>query len=204
MKSKVGSFVVTTFVEGHSHPLATPRRTHLLRSHRRVSKAQKCLTEQLSMVNIPQHQQFSFLGVQAGGIENIGCTQKDLYNHGRDKRNDMKGHDADMLHEYLKLEQGKNPSFMFKIEADEEQKITHCFWADATSRRAYSFYGDVIIFDTTYNTNRYGLIFAPLMGVNNHSQTLIFGCAFLSGETIEDFLWLFTQLWKLCQVEPLR
>ena len=47
-----------------------------------------------------------------------------------------------------------------------------------------NFFGDVVIFDTTYNTNRYGMIFAPLTGVNHHGQTIIFGCGFLSDETI--------------------
>lgn len=145
------------------------------------------------MVNIPSHQQFNLLGVQAGGFENIGCTQRDLYNLERDKRNEMKGHDGHMLHEFLMGEQGKNPSFYFKIESNDENMITHCFWADSTSRRAYNCYGDVVIFDTTYNTNRYGLIFTPLMGVNNHGQIIIFECAFLSNETIDLFVWLFDQ-----------
>ncbi|XP_020258876.1 protein FAR1-RELATED SEQUENCE 5-like [Asparagus officinalis] len=139
------------------------------------------------------HQQFNLLGVQFGGIENIGCTQRDLYNHARDIRADLKGHDGEMFYEYLKLEQGKNPSFTFQIEADEEQKITRCFWSDARSRRAYKFFGDVVIFDTTYNTNRYGLIFAPIIGVNNHGQTIVFACGFLNHESVDDFVWLFNQ-----------
>ncbi|XP_020270512.1 protein FAR1-RELATED SEQUENCE 5-like [Asparagus officinalis] len=186
LKSNSKKYIVTVFNEEHSHPLST-------RSHRNVSAATKSLTKQLSMVNIPQHQQFSFLGVYSGGIENIRCTQKDLYNHGRDIRADMKGHDGEMFYEYLKLKQEKNPSFTFQIEADEEQKITRCFWSNASSRRAYNFFGDVVIFDTTYNTNRYGFIFAPIMGVNNHGQTIIFACGFLNHESVDDFVWLFNQ-----------
>lgn len=155
LKSKSDSFKVSVFVEGHSHPLSTSRKSSLLRS-----------TQQLSMVNILPHQQFSFLEVQTGGIENVGCTQRDFYNHEKDKCTDMKRHDGDIFFEYLKLEQEKNPSFIFKIKADDKQKIT-LFWSDATLRRAYKFYGDVMIFDTIYNTNRYGLIFSPIMGVNN-------------------------------------
>lgn len=130
--------------------------------------------------------------MQQGDLK-ILVVHKDLYNHERDKCNEMKGHDGNMLHEFLMGEQGKNPSFYFKIESDDENKITHCFWSDSTSRRAYKFYGDVVIFDTTYNTNRYGLVFAPLMGVNNHGQTIIFACAFLSDGTIESFVWFFNQ-----------
>lgn len=38
-------------------------------------------------------------------------------------------------------------------------------------------------FDTTCNTNRYGMTFAPFMGVNNYGQTIIFVCSLLSDET---------------------
>ncbi|VVA16900.1 PREDICTED: FAR1-RELATED SEQUENCE, partial [Prunus dulcis] len=34
----------------------------------------------------------------------------------------------------------------------------------ATSRRAYGFYGDVVVFDITFNTNRYDLTFASMLG----------------------------------------
>ncbi|VVA35426.1 PREDICTED: FAR1-RELATED SEQUENCE, partial [Prunus dulcis] len=34
----------------------------------------------------------------------------------------------------------------------------------ATSRWAYGFYRDVVVFDTTFNTNRYDLTFAPMLG----------------------------------------
>ena len=55
LKANSETYIVTVFNEGHTHSLSTPKKTHLLRSHRNVSTATKSLTEQLSMVNIPQH-----------------------------------------------------------------------------------------------------------------------------------------------------
>ncbi|KAM7518863.1 hypothetical protein LguiB_017825 [Lonicera macranthoides] len=185
LRSNSDSFKVSVFVEGHSHPLSTSGKSHPLRS-----------TQQLSMANVTPHQQSSFLEVQTGGIENVGCTQRDFYNDERDKLTDMKRHDGDIFFEYLKFEREKNRSFTFKIEADDEDNITRCFWSDATSRHAYKFYGDVLIFDITYNTNRYGLIFATIMGVNNHGKTIVFACAFLNKESIDSFVWLFNQFLK--------
>ena len=46
-------------------------------------------------------------------------------------------------------------------------------------------------FDTTYRTNQYGQPFAPLIRVNHHKQTIIFGAALLYDKTIESFKWLF-------------
>ena len=39
VKSKSDHFVITIFVEAHSHPLSTPHKVHLLKSHRSVSSA---------------------------------------------------------------------------------------------------------------------------------------------------------------------
>ncbi|KAK9940525.1 hypothetical protein M0R45_017182 [Rubus argutus] len=125
VKATDGKYTVTIFVEGHSHPLTTPRRKHLLKCHREVTMVHKSLTEQLSAVNVATCKQYYFLGVHSGGLENIGCTQQDIYNYKRDCRNEVKGHDGDMLHEYFLLEKEKNPSFIFKIEADNEKRITH-------------------------------------------------------------------------------
>nr|XP_011468484.1 PREDICTED: uncharacterized protein LOC105352638 [Fragaria vesca subsp. vesca] len=142
----------------------------------------------LSLVNVKTHKWFEFFGIQAGGIENIGCTQRDLYNYGRTYHEEKKGHDGDILYMHFQNEKEKDSFFVYKMESDEENKVTRCFWADSISRRAYSFYGDVVIFDTTYNTNRYGMIFAPFTGVNNHGQTIIFACAFLNDETADSFV----------------
>ncbi|RYR78227.1 hypothetical protein Ahy_A01g002960 isoform B [Arachis hypogaea] len=38
----------------------------------------------------------------------------------------------------------------------------------ARSRAAYEYFGDVVSFDTTYNTNKYNLVFCSFVGVNHH------------------------------------
>jgi len=32
-------------------------------------------------------------------------------------------------------------------------------------------FGDVMCFDTTFNTNKYKLLCAPIVGINNHGHT---------------------------------
>ena len=56
---------------------------------------------------------------------------------------------------------------------------------------AYSCFGDVVSFDTTYRKNKEGRPFAMFLGVNHHKQTTIFGAALLYDETAETFMWLF-------------
>lgn len=54
----------------------------------------------------------------------------------------------------------------------------------------YRIYGDVLVFDTTYRTNRYNLICAPFVGINNHWHNFMFTCAFIGDEKMESFVWL--------------
>lgn len=85
------TFVVRLFFESHNHSLTTLCRVHLLRSHQRVFEAQKCLSQQFSIVNIPTHQRMDIFELQAGDLDSVGCTQKDLNNFERDLRNKLRG-----------------------------------------------------------------------------------------------------------------
>ncbi|XP_074585556.1 protein FAR1-RELATED SEQUENCE 5-like [Curcuma longa] len=191
VKKQTGSnWVVATFVDSHNHPLSTPSKVHLLRSHRHVSTAKKTLTQQFSEANVPTCQQMRLLEIEYGGPELVGCTEKDIRNYERDLREEEKGIDAETLIELFASEKEKNSGFFYEYETDSDNKFSRCFWADHVSRRAYSVFGDVVVFDTTYNTNKYGLIFAPFVGVNHHHQTTVFGCGFLSDEKAESFVWL--------------
>ncbi|XP_035548752.1 protein FAR1-RELATED SEQUENCE 5-like [Juglans regia] len=69
--------------------------------------------------------------------------------------------------------------------------------ADPRSRAAYQYFGDVVTFDTTYLTNRYGMPFAPFVGVNHHGQSILLGAGLISSEDTETFTWLF-QTWLQC------
>ncbi|XP_042952236.1 protein FAR1-RELATED SEQUENCE 5-like [Carya illinoinensis] len=73
---------------------------------------------------------------------------------------------------------------------DENGCMGSCFWADARSRAAYQYFGDVVTFDVTYLTNLYKMPFVPFSGVNHHHQTIMFGCALLVNETAESYVWL--------------
>ncbi|KAK1620424.1 hypothetical protein QYE76_025941 [Lolium multiflorum] len=68
----------------------------------------------------------------------------------------------------------------------------------------YEDYGDVLVFDSTYKMNRYRMPFIPFVGLNNHRRTTVFGCAIVSDETEETYVWLLqTFLKAMCQKKPL-
>ncbi|XP_029145717.1 protein FAR1-RELATED SEQUENCE 5-like [Arachis hypogaea] len=65
------------------------------------------------------------------------------------------------------------------------------------SRAAFDYFGDVVSFDTTYNTNRYNLVLGSFVGVNHHGQSTLLGCALIKNEDIQSFKWLF-ECWLCC------
>jgi len=83
-----------------------------------------------------------------------------------------------------------NPRFFYAIDLDDEDRVRNVFWVDAKGRDDYQEFGDVISFDTTYITNKYKMPFAPFIGVNNHFQSRLLGCALLVDETSDTFKWL--------------
>ncbi|RYQ89920.1 hypothetical protein Ahy_B09g096317 isoform C [Arachis hypogaea] len=65
------------------------------------------------------------------------------------------------------------------------------------SRDAFNYFGDVVSFDTTYNTNRYNLVLGFFIGVNHHGQSTLLGCTLVKNEDIQSFKWLF-ECWLHC------
>ena len=92
------------------------------------------------------------------------------------------GDSQSLINEFKKRD-AEDAMFFYTIQVDQENRMTNFFWRDGRSRIDYDMFGDVVIFDTTYRTNKYNLICAPFVGVNHHWQNVMFGCAFLLDET---------------------
>ncbi|CAL8162721.1 unnamed protein product [Prunus armeniaca] len=72
----------------------------------------------------------------------------------------------------------------------EENILANLFWRDSQSLHNYRYFGDVLIFDSTYKINVYDKPLVVFVGVNNHHETTIFGCAFLVDETADTYRWV--------------
>jgi zinc finger SWIM domain-containing protein 3 len=111
---------------------------------------------------------------------------------GRERKKYLPANDSQILLEYLKNKQLEDPAFFYAIQLDEEDgRIANFFWADGQAIMDYACFGDAVSFDTTFQTNKFEMPFAPLLGTNHHKRTIIFGAALLYNETIESFIWLF-------------
>ncbi|XP_026400199.1 protein FAR1-RELATED SEQUENCE 5-like [Papaver somniferum] len=186
------NYYVVEFLDDHNHELASSDKVHLLRSQRKMLPAQATLINNMISSGFGATRIFSYMSEEAGGPQNLNFTQEDCNNLVQGKRIEwMKAGDAQLLLDYFQAKQKENKSFFYTIQPDEEDRIMNIFWCDAKSRLDYSAFGDVVCFDTTFKTNGYDLPFAPIFGVNNHGQTILFGSALLKDESTRSFLWLF-------------
>ncbi|GJW09833.1 FAR1-related sequence 5-like protein [Tanacetum coccineum] len=113
-----------------------------------------------------------------------------------EERKQYKGKEFDSLIKHLQEKAAIDVNQYFKIDLFDDGSPRNIFWDDGRSRDAYLKFGDVVVFDVTYLTNKFKFPFSPLVGVNHHGQSIIFGGALLENEKEKTFKWLFKQFLK--------
>ncbi|XP_027071742.2 protein FAR1-RELATED SEQUENCE 5-like [Coffea arabica] len=190
---KIKKYVVSGFISEHTHRLASPESVAFMRSHRRVSDGAYAQAHTLRRIGVGASQIVKLFALQAGGYGNIGFTPKDLYNKLHSKRmEEIAGGDAEAALAYMAGKNDGDLNFYFKYQLNDEGRLIRLFWADSRSRDDYRCFGDVLVFDSTYNTNGYDFPLVVFCGVNNHYSTCIFGCALLVGEGDDAYEWAIT------------
>ncbi|KAJ4808279.1 Protein FAR1-RELATED SEQUENCE 5 [Rhynchospora pubera] len=187
---------VTVFNDIHSHDLIpnTPSKIRNLRSQRCITVEDIQTILNLSDQNVGPSKIMEYMAAVYGGKEYVSFRLKDVSNVVTMANRKILGVDVETTLAHFRKKQEEDPEFFFSIKVDDDGLVEHVFWADARSRREYLEFGDVVTFDTTYNTNKYNMPLAPFIGVNHHRQSIFFGMALLRSESTENFSWLF-QTW---------
>ncbi|KAJ1685819.1 hypothetical protein LUZ63_017209 [Rhynchospora breviuscula] len=188
-----GIWQVTKFQDEHNHQLApnTPSKNRNLRSHRCLTIEDIEIIRKLSDQNIGPSKIAEYLATLHGGKKRVLFRTKDVSNVIATDNRKLLGVDVDRTLLHFQKKQEVDEEFFYAIDADEDGFVRHIFWADGRARRAYLEFGDVVTFDTTYNTNKYSMPLAPFIGVNHHRQSIFFGMALLRSENTSNFCWLF-------------
>jgi hypothetical protein len=192
-----GTWYFSKVVLEHNHHVS-PRKVRFLRCFKNINDAAKRRLDLNDRTGIRLNKNFNSLVVEMGGFENVPFGEKDCRNFivkAREFRLGKGGGQA--LCDYFRRMQDMNDNFYYVMDMDDDARLRNVFWADARSRAAYEYFGDVITFDTTYLTNRYDMPFAPFVGVNHHGQSILFGAGLLSNEDTDTFVWLF-ESWLKC------
>ncbi|XVF31790.1 hypothetical protein REPUB_Repub17cG0022700 [Reevesia pubescens] len=186
-----GKWAVSYFEEEHNHKMCHESQTCFIRSNRKIKPSDLVEVKAMKGVGIRTSHIMNYLTQQAGGIQNVGFTTKDLYNQlNMVSRDEIYNGDANVVIAYFQVKQDSDIGIYMKYNTDDENRLHNLFWADATSRSNYACFGDVVAFDTTYKKNAYDRPLMPIVGVNHHHQTIVFGVALLADETTNTFVWV--------------
>jgi hypothetical protein len=160
-------YYITSLVEQHNHGLVSPDKTSFLSSNRSISQRVKNNLFRCHKASISTSQAYRLLQV-SDGIENIGGIKQDLQNYYRRLKEKIKNADAQLFVAQMERKKDANSAFFYDFVVDDQGKLIYIFWPDATSRKNYSHFGDVVIFYATYSTNWYNMKFAPFTCINHH------------------------------------
>ncbi|XVF09481.1 hypothetical protein REPUB_Repub07fG0096700 [Reevesia pubescens] len=186
-----GIWAIRYFEEEHNHEMCHESQTCFIRSKRKIKPSDLAEVKAMKGVGIRTSHIMNYLTQQAGGIQNVGFTTKDLYNKlNMVCRDEIYNGDANAVIAYFQVKKEADIGIYMNYSTDDENRLHNLFWADATSRSDYACFGDVVAFDTTYKKNAYDRPLMPIVGVNHHHQTIVFGIALLADETTDTFVWV--------------
>lgn len=130
-----GVWFVNKFVDEHAHPLASPDDVCFLRSHSRLTDAQKADAIEYGVGGLRSYQIMEVMEKQHGSYAKVGFVSKDLYNFfARHKKRRILGRDAQFLLNHMRAQEERDPEFFFKYTADGDGCLKNIFWADSQSR----------------------------------------------------------------------
>ncbi|KAJ3700780.1 hypothetical protein LUZ61_004485 [Rhynchospora tenuis] len=177
-------------VLGHNHELC-PEYSYKLTSHRNLPYYVKKLLEINEHSGLPLIGNINAVMQMGGGAELCGYSERDARNHvGKVRRYNLKNGDAAAMMSYFREKQAVDPNFFYQCKFDEENRLELVFWSDSVSRAAYQYFGDALSFDATYLVNKFDLPVAPFVGVNHHGKTTVFGCAMMTCEDADSYIWI--------------
>ncbi|XP_027174564.1 protein FAR-RED IMPAIRED RESPONSE 1-like [Coffea eugenioides] len=155
----------------------SPESVSFMRSHRKVGKSDLQEAVVMQQIGIRTSHIMRLLAVQAGGYHNLGFHVTVMYNALNRQRQLAVGH-------------GDSDSAIAFLSVDGHGRLNRLLWADSVCRDDYGCFGDVLVFDSTYNTNQYKFPLVVLCGVNNYYSICIFACALIVREGDEGYDWV--------------
>lgn len=181
----------------HNH-LFDPERAQNSKSHKRMDSGAKRKMEPTLDVEVRTIKLYRTPGADTVGYGSSNSYEGENNNHADlSKRLKLKQGDARAIYNYFCRVQLTDPNFFYVNDLNDEGHLRNVFWIDSRSRAAYSYFGDVVEFDTTCLTNNYEIPLVAFVGVNHHGNTILLGCGLLADETLETYIWLF-RAWLTC------
>ncbi|XP_047951433.1 protein FAR1-RELATED SEQUENCE 3-like [Salvia hispanica] len=165
---------------------------------RRLSKRCGCK----ACISFKPHTTFKVLKEILGGFELVGCNVGGIRNTSRDIKAFAHGCDVQMVLDDMSKKKELSDAFTYHYEVNAANQLVALFWCDGLMKRNYHMFGDIVAFDSTYNTNRYCMIFTPFTGKDNHGKPVTFAAGLVCNEKTGAFAWLFKHFVECMGVAP--
>ena len=80
------------------------------------------------------------------------------------------------------------PLWVVKTRLDSiSRRLISLLWMSPMQRELYSKHNDVVIVDSTYNTNRFQMILCIVTVIDNNFRTRIVACAIIEDEMLDTY-----------------
>ncbi|XP_068339031.1 protein FAR1-RELATED SEQUENCE 2-like [Pyrus communis] len=91
--------------------------------------------------------------------------------------------------------------FTYNIEYDQNDHLTHLFFAHSISIAMTKSYSNVFVMDCTYKTNKYKMPLLDIIGVSSFNTSFYSCFAFMQKEEEEDYVWALSMFSKLLGID---
>ncbi len=124
-------------------------------------------------------------------LDIITWIYNDLYNFIYQKEGTLEKREFDANNfikelEYLK---SQNEEFCYEVLIDlETNELQQAIWIFPEQKMNYCRFYDVVVFDNTYKTNRFGIPFIIFTKINNYKQSVCFAGTIICNKITESFL----------------
>ncbi|XP_047949098.1 protein FAR1-RELATED SEQUENCE 5-like [Salvia hispanica] len=180
----VPGYFVEELNEVHNHYMVESEHQHFMSLNRNLEDVHHQFILDCSKANIGPTLTFNDLKEILGSFHLVGCNVGDIRNASRDIKAYAHGIDVQMVLDDMAKKKEMSEAFTYEYE------------------RNYHIFGDIVAFDTTYNTNRYCMIFAPFTGKDNHGRPVTFAVGLVSNKKTGAFAWLFRLFVQCMGVAP--
>ena len=96
--------------------MASPSKRRYLKVNRKISLGTRNFIDIMSTVGFTSSQSARLIATQCDGLEKLDCIIQDINNLRRDKREDIKEYDADLLFEHFESMKAKDEFFFMHIK----------------------------------------------------------------------------------------
>ncbi|CAL1392297.1 unnamed protein product [Linum trigynum] len=163
-----GKWVIHSFVKEHNHDLLPAQ----------------AVSEQTRNMYAAMARQFV-------EYKNVVCLKNDTKSpFDKPRSSVLEAGDAKFLLDFLTQMQSLNSNFFYAVDIGDDLRLKNLLWVNAKGRHDYVNFCDVVSLDATYMRNKYKMPLVLFVGVNQHYQFLLLGCALISDESSATYSWL--------------